>query len=117
MPKLPPPPRSPQNRSALSVALAVRRRPSAVTTSAESRLSQVKPYMRCNQPMPPPQGEACDARRRYRPTGGSQPERLRLAVELPPGQARLCARDAGGRIHAHALHRREVDDDAVVADG
>ena len=42
-PKLPPPPRSAQNRSAFSFSLAVRTRPSAVTTSAERRLSIDRP--------------------------------------------------------------------------
>ena len=42
-PKLPPPPRSPQKRSGFSSALAVSTRPSAVTTSAERRLSQARP--------------------------------------------------------------------------
>ena len=42
----PPPPRRPQKRSSFSVALAVRNRPSAVTTSADLRLSQDRPYLR-----------------------------------------------------------------------
>ena len=45
-PKLPPPPRTPQNRSAFSSALAVTNRPSASTTSTPSRLSMVRPYLR-----------------------------------------------------------------------
>ena len=53
-PKFPPPPRSPQKRSAFSVSLARTWRPSAVTTSAESRLSTVMPYFRLSQPKPPP---------------------------------------------------------------
>lgn len=54
MPKLPPPPRSPHKRSGWSFALAVRNRPSEVTTSAESRFSQVSPCLRCSHSMPPP---------------------------------------------------------------
>ena len=54
MPKLPPPPRSPQSRSAFSDSLAWTSRPSAVTTSAPTRLSQARPYLRISQPMPPP---------------------------------------------------------------
>jgi hypothetical protein len=112
MPKLPPPPRSPQKRSALSVALAV--------SSDDVGREQVVAGQAVHALQPAdaaPEGEAGDARRRYGPTGSGQPERLRLAIELTPGQARLCTRDARGRIHAHALHRREVNDDAVVADG
>ena len=54
MPKLPPPPRSAQNRSACSFSLAVTRRPSASTTSASIRLSMLRPYLRERLPMPPP---------------------------------------------------------------
>jgi hypothetical protein len=42
-PKFPPPPLSAQNRSESSVALAVRRSPSAVTTSTDTRLSEASP--------------------------------------------------------------------------
>ena len=45
-PKLPPPPRSAQNRSACELSLAVTNEPSARTTSAESRLSTVSPNRR-----------------------------------------------------------------------
>ena len=54
MPKFPPPPRTPQNRSGLTLSLAVTSSPSAVTRSTESRLSTVAPYLRISQPMPPP---------------------------------------------------------------
>src|SRR5207302_1976742 len=53
-PKLPPPPRRPQNRSGFSSALAVKNSPSAVTMSAESRLSQLSPCLPIAQPSPPP---------------------------------------------------------------
>ena len=53
-PKLPPPPRSAQKRSGFSSALARRSRPSAVTTSAATRLSMVSPNLRVIQPKPPP---------------------------------------------------------------
>src|SRR6201989_3618411 len=42
-PKLPPPPRNPQNRSAFSEELALTRRPSARITSAAIRLSSARP--------------------------------------------------------------------------
>ena len=54
MPKLPLPPRSPQKRSGFSSALAVTRSPAAVTTSADSRLSAVRPHLRSSQPLPLP---------------------------------------------------------------
>ena len=53
-PKLPPPPRSAQNRSGCSSAFAVTWRPSASTTSASSRLSIERPKRRVRWPRPPP---------------------------------------------------------------
>ena len=53
-PKPPPPPRSAQNRSGCSSGLAMRTRPSAVTTSKRSTLSTLIPYLRASQPSPPP---------------------------------------------------------------
>ena len=52
-PKLPPPPRTAQNRSPFSLSLAVRKTPSAVTMSTETRLSRLRPYLPRSQPMPP----------------------------------------------------------------
>ncbi len=54
MPKLPPPPRSAQKRSGCSEAPARTTSPAAVTTSTDSRLSMVMPYLRLSQPKPPP---------------------------------------------------------------
>jgi len=54
IPKFPPPPRTPQNRSGCSSALARKTPPSASTTSAEIRLSQANPYFDELQPYPPP---------------------------------------------------------------
>ena len=53
-PKLPPPPRSPHSSSAFSCSFATTNWPSAVTTSAATRLSQVRPQRRTSQPIPPP---------------------------------------------------------------
>src|SRR5438046_8724305 len=54
MPKFPPPPRRPQNKPAFVPALAVTISPSAVMTSQERTLSQVRPYLRTSHPPPPP---------------------------------------------------------------
>ncbi len=54
MPKFQPAPRSPQNSSGSSVALARTWRPSAVTSSTARRLSMVSPNRRCSRPTPPP---------------------------------------------------------------
>jgi hypothetical protein len=53
-PKLPPPPRSAHSSSAFSSVLARTIRPSHVTSSAPTRLSQVRPCLRSSQPDPPP---------------------------------------------------------------
>src|SRR5262249_57013224 len=53
-PKFPPPPRTPQKRSACSVSLATLHVPSAVTMSTEVRLSDTSPYLYPSQPWPPP---------------------------------------------------------------
>ena len=66
-PKLPPPPRSPQNSSGFSSADVLTTRPSAVTTSAPIRLSQVKPSFRSSQPLPLPRA------RPAMPVSGTRP--------------------------------------------
>src|SRR4029077_17779567 len=53
-PKLPPPPRSAQNKSGFSLALARTIEPSAVTRVNPSTLSQDNPKRRANHPVPPP---------------------------------------------------------------
>src|SRR5271170_8014250 len=54
MPKLPPPPRSAQNSSGCESADTSITSPLASTSSRETKLSQVSPCLRENQPMPPP---------------------------------------------------------------
>ena len=53
-PKLPPPPRNAQNKSASLSGEATWTEPSAQTTVAARRLSTVSPYLRRTQPSPPP---------------------------------------------------------------
>src|SRR6202021_2331029 len=53
-PKFPPPPRTAQNKSEFSFALAVTNRPSASTISTASRLSIVNPCRPVKYPTPPP---------------------------------------------------------------
>ena len=115
IPKLPPPPRSPHSRSGRSSSLAGKTSPSAVTTSAPTRLSHDSPYLRCSQPMPPPS---------VRPATP--------VVEIrPPVVASPCAAVAASRsaqvapgctvavppadVDLDAAHRREVDDHPAVA--
>ena len=51
------------------------------------------------------------------PTGRGEPEALGLVVELPPKQTSLRSRNTGAGIDPHSLHRREIDDDTVIAHG
>ena len=61
--------------------------------------------------------QARDAGARDGAAGGREAERLRLAVELAPRQARLRAHGARLRVDADPLQGREVDHQAAVAQG
>ena len=50
------------------------------------------------------------------PAGHREPVRLRRGVELRPGEAGAGAHGARGQIDLDALHRPDVDDEAVVDD-
>jgi hypothetical protein len=54
------------------------------------------------------------SRVRDAPARDGEPECLRLAVELPPEEPGLGPGCARLRINPHALHRREIHDDAPV---
>ena len=87
-------------------SLAVTIRPSAVTTSTETRLSIVRPYLRTSQPIPPPSVRPAIptlpgvAERRREPVG-----RGRGRV-LAGGQAGLGPGEAPLGVDVEALHRR-----------
>ena len=65
---------------------------------------------------PAAEREARHAGVRDDPRGNSEPERLRLAVELTEQHTCLHARGTRVRIDPHALQRREVDHQRVVCD-
>src|SRR5262245_43743756 len=71
-----------QNRSAFSLSLARILLPSAVTTSAETRLSMVMPYLRVDQPNPPPSVRPAMPVVELIPTGVANP------WDVPPHQNR-----------------------------
>src|SRR3954466_2687861 len=114
MPKLPPPPRSAQNRSGLSVALACTSWPSDVTTSAPTRLSAAKPYFPHNPADTATEGEPADAGARDESAGDGEAERLRLVVDMSPGRPALDRRAMRRRVDGDGVHGRQVDDDTVV---
>jgi hypothetical protein len=91
-------------------------RPSASTTSAASRLSQVRPTLRPRRPRPLPSvspaiGIAVHAH------GGGQAIRLGRHVEGAEQHARISAGDACLRVHTDACHGAEVDDEVRIAGG
>ena len=113
-PKFPPPPRTAQKRSLFSSPLAVRTLPSAVTISAEMQIVE-RQAMLAHQPAEPAaQSEAGDAGRRHDAAGRGKTMKLGLAVEFAPGDAALRPRRFAFAIDMDALHRRQIDHDAVV---
>ena len=68
--------------------------PSAVTTSASTRLSTVSPCLRMSQPMPPPRREATYAGVAHDAARGAQTVCLRLVVDVAPQGAALDVCDA-----------------------
>ena len=113
-PKLPPPPRRPQNRSGFSSALARTTLPSAVTTSAESRLSHVTPYIRSSQPLPLPSARPPTPVSDTRPPVTARPCSC-VAASMWPQVRRPDPRRARPRGRPRRVHRAEVDHDPVVA--
>ena len=104
----------PQNRSWFSCSLAVSRLPSAVITSAESRLSTVSPCRRISQPRPPPRVTPATPVAEHCPPVVASPNacvsRSSCAQVSPAGRA-----PPARRVDSHALHRRHVEHDPAVA--
>ena len=59
--------------------------------------------------------QAADAGRRDEPARHGQPEGMRGVIDVAPHAAAVDAHGAFGRIDADAFHRRQVDDQAIVA--
>ena len=116
-PKLPPPPRSPQNRSVFS---CFRGADHAAVGGDEIDGGQV-----VARPAEPPRevAEAAAERQPGAAGGGDEPEHrgqaveLRLAVHVAEQAAGLGARHAPRRIDPDAAHQRHVEHQPAVADG
>ena len=91
IPKLPPPPRIAQKRSAFSSALARTTRPSAMTISAERRLSSASPYFGISQPRPPPSVSPAMPVDPTTPPVVAEPMELGFAIQFLPQHAALRA--------------------------
>jgi len=63
------------------------------------------------------EGEPGDSGVAHDSAGGGQTVRLRLVVDVAPKRTTLHPGPAVGGIDPHGPHRREVDDDPVVANG
>ena len=61
------------------------------------------------------EGEPGDAGVAHDAAGGGQTVGLRLVVDVAPQSTALHMRRAAGRVDPHGPHRREVDEDPVVA--
>ena len=96
-PKLPPPPRRPQNSSGSVSASTRMRSPSAVTSSTESRLSTVRPCLRIRCPSPPPSVSPPMPVWLMIPPVVARPAACGGAVELAPQHAAGRARGARRR--------------------
>ena len=93
------------------------RSPFAVTTSAASRLSIVRPKRRLSQPKPPPRVSPAMPVVELMPSGVARPcacvARSTSASVAPASTRAMRTR----RVDVHVPHGREVDHEAVVADG
>ncbi len=116
-PKFPPPPRSPQNRSAFSSPLA--------RTSRPVGGHDVHPDDVVRRPAPTPrqvaeptaQGESGDAGERDEAEDGGEPVHLRLAVHVAEQATGLRVGDLVLRVDPHAAHERHVEHQRAVGRG
>src|SRR6202043_1586306 len=96
---------------------AVSNSPSAVTMSADSRLSQLRPCFPINQPSPPPRVSPAMPVVETTPPVLARPKACVSSVVFAPSQASLGPRGARLRIDPYALHRRQVDHQPALAHG
>ena len=105
----------PEQVRVLASRSRARSSPSAVTTSAEIRLSMVRPNLRLSQPKPPPSVSPATPVVELMPSGVASPNACvsrSKSASSAPGSTRA-VRAAG--VDAHRLHRRQVDHQAAVA--
>ena len=108
-----------QRPEQLSVLVAVARRnwPSAVTTSAARRLSQVSPCLRTSQPTPPPSVSPAIPVSPTTPPVVASPKACvswSNSCHRTPGCAQAVRAD---RVDPDPLHRRQVNHQPAVAHG
>src|SRR5680860_112121 len=113
------PPRSTQSRSSAASDVYKRQAwihsPSTVITSAEYRLSQASPSLRCNHPIPPPRVNPAMPVDDITPPVTPSPKACVSRSSSAPHHARFGAHGPGPGIDAHALHGRKVELHPVIA--
>ena len=95
--------------------LAVSCCPSAVTTCADNRLSQVGPCLRAIHPRPPPSVSPARPVFETLPVGVARPNSCVARSRFAEQNARLRASGAGVGIDLDGLHAGEIDHETVVA--
>ena len=113
-PKLPPPPRSPQNRSGFSVSEARTIEPSATTTWHDLQRVDRQAHLAHQVADPAAERQPGDAGVADVAAGHRQPEGLALPVDVGVERAALRRHRPGRRIDDGAPHAGEVEHDAVV---
>ena len=108
-PKFPPPPRSAQKRSGFSLAFAWTNRPSARTTSAETRLSLVRPHFLVKCPMPPPRVKPPTPVVEIIPLGAARPKGCVAWSTSPQMQPAPAVTVPFGRIDSCVFDSRQID--------
>jgi hypothetical protein len=114
-PKFPPPPRIPQKRSGWSSGLARTTSPSAVTTSADRRLSIVRPNRRISRPTPPPNVGPPTPVCETTPEGTHQPVFLCCLIDLSEQRSSADLHAPALRIGAHRVQVSQVEHQPVIA--
>ncbi len=114
-PKLPPPPRSAQNRSGRSLSEVRRMRPSAVTTSADDEAVDRQPEAPHQPPDAAAEREPAGAGVRHDARREHQPMLLRGAVDVAEQGATADRRAAGAWVDGDVVQGPQVDHDSVIA--
>ena len=114
-PKFPPPPRSAQNRSGWSLADARTMSPVGGDYLGLEEVVDGEPVLAHEPADAAAEAEAADAGVAHDAARGGQTVGLGLVVDVAPQGTTLDVGRAVDGIDRHGAHRREVDDDPVVA--
>ena len=116
IPKLPPPPRRPQNSSGSRCRDAIDLAPVGGDDLGLDQVVAHEAELALEPPAAAAQREPGDAGGRNAPAGDGEPVLLGRGVDLAPGAAGLDPRRLGRGIDVDALHAAQVDADAAVDD-